>query len=214
MQLQPNSLKKKRLPPTYKDIQVDLHKIGIKIFAGEGSNTELVEFIPVFHRWIQNKLIDQLLLDVADYSHIQAGPGIVLVAHEGNYAVDETGGRRGLLYYSKEKILAENLAEKICIVAAHTLKACQLLNGDAEISSKISFPGNELEIFSNDRLLAPNTEETWKAIEPGVRTFLDKLYAGQDYSIIRNNDPKERFQLTVKAAEPVAIDKLLQHITG
>ena len=193
---------------------MDLHKIGIKFFAGEGSNTELVDFIPVFHRWIQKKLIDQLLLDVADYSHIQDGPGIVLVAHEGNYAVDETGGHRGMVYYSKHRLPAGNLVGRLCDVAAKSLKACQLLESDEEFKNKISFPGNELEIFSNDRLLAPNTEETWNSLQPEIKKFLEKLLPGQDYSLERTPDPKERFQLTIKTAKPVTVNTLLQNISG
>ena len=74
---------------------MDLQKIGMKFFAEDGSTIDLVEFIPIFHRWIQNKALSDLLIDVADYSHVHAGPGILLIAHEGNYAVDETGNRRG-----------------------------------------------------------------------------------------------------------------------
>ncbi len=40
----------------------------------------LDDFIPLFHRWIQEQAIDgHLLIDVHDYSHIQQGPGILLV---------------------------------------------------------------------------------------------------------------------------------------
>lgn len=192
---------------------MDLHKIGIKFFAGKNSNGELVEFIPVFHQWIQNKLLDQLLIDVADYSHINAGPGIVLVAHEGNYSIDETGNRRGLVYYSKHEVPGK-LVERIEEVAVNALKACQLLEKDETIKEKITFPGNELQIFSNDRLHAPNSEETWTAIESSIREFLDKLFSGQDCLIEREKDPKERFQITVKVPEPVSVDKLLQRISN
>ncbi len=192
---------------------MDLHKIGIKFLAGENSSAALVDFIPVFHHWIQNKSLDLLLIDVADYSHVEKGPGTLLVAHDGNFGVDETGGRRGLAYYSKHKLPGE-LKDRIRTVAVNALKACQLLEQDASINSKISFPGNELQIFSNDRLLAPNTEEAWSQLEPAVREFLDNLYSGQDYLLERESDPGERLQVTVKVAEPVSVDTLLQRISN
>ena len=69
-------------------------KFGIKVIA-TAAEIDLLDFIPVFHRWIQTQALDDLLLDVADYSHVHHGPGILLVAHEGKYAVDETGGEGG-----------------------------------------------------------------------------------------------------------------------
>lgn len=191
---------------------MDLQKIGIKFFAGESSNGELVEFIPVFHRWIQNKSLDQVLIDVADYSHIKAGPGIVLVAHEGNYSIDETGNQRGMVYYSKHEV-SGSLEERIKSIAINALKACQLLVQDDATKGKMTFPGNELQIFSNDRLQAPNTEETWSAVEPAINKFLQLLFSGQDCLIERERDLKERFQITIKAPEPVSVDKLLQRIS-
>ena len=190
---------------------MDLHRIGIKFFAGADSTAELIEFIPIFHRWIQNRALDLLLIDVADYSHIKAGPGIVLVAHEGNFSVDETGDRRGLLYYSKHEIPGSP-TERILKAAVNALKACRLLEQDGEINSKITFPGNELQIFSNDRLQAPNTGETWSLMEPAIREILGKLFPGQDCSIEREHDPRERFQVTVKIPEPVAVETLLQRL--
>jgi hypothetical protein len=190
---------------------MDLHKIGIKFFAGKDSSAALLDFIPVFHHWIQNRSLDLLLIDVADYSHVEKGPGTLLVAHEGNFGIDETGGRRGLAYYSKHE-LPGDLKDRIRTVAVTALKACRLLEQDESINKGISFPGNELQIFSNDRLLAPNTDEAWSRLEPVVREFLDDLYAGQDYSINRENDPRERLQVTVKVPEPVSVDTLLKRL--
>ena len=48
------------------------------------------DYIPLFHGWIQEKIIpDHLLIDVADYSHIPDGPGIMLIAHEGHFSLDQ-----------------------------------------------------------------------------------------------------------------------------
>lgn len=192
---------------------MDLHKAGIKFFAEESDAIELVEFIPLFHRWIQDKALDHVLIDAADYSHVRAGPGILLVAHEGNYSIDETGDRRGLVYYSKQQVPGNSFTERLLLITANALQACRLIENDNELGERMKFPGNELQIFTNDRLQAPNTEETWTALAAPINKFLEKLFDGKDYSLERETDPKERFQVTVKAADQVAVDILLQRLS-
>ena len=66
----------------------DLHRIGIKIPCTDAAFPTR-ELVPVFHRWIQTGAIPgHLLVDVADYDHVPEGPGILLVAHEGNLGID------------------------------------------------------------------------------------------------------------------------------
>ena len=74
----------------------DLHRIGIKIASADGA-LPARELVPVFHRWIQTGAVPgHLLIDVADYDHVPEGPGILLVAHEGNLGMDLIGGTLGL----------------------------------------------------------------------------------------------------------------------
>lgn len=192
---------------------MDLHKIGFKIFAEQGSTANLVEFIPVFHRWIQEKALDNLLVDVADYSHVHAGPGIVLVAHAGNYAIDETGGRRGLVYYSKHQ-LDGNFANRLAIVCRHALNACKLLQAEQQFGGRLNFPAQEFQFFFNDRLHAPNTDESWMKLEPELQDFLKVLCGGEEYNIKREPDPGERLQVNIMLAQPVAIETLLNRIAS
>src|SRR5215813_2771088 len=103
---------------------MDLHKFGIKFFAADAGKLDILKLIPVYHRWIQQSVLQDLLIDVADYSHVPAGPGVMLIAHEGNYALDETGHQRGVVYYSKRP-LDGALPERFAEVATKALKAAQ-----------------------------------------------------------------------------------------
>lgn len=190
---------------------MELHKIGVKCFAEERDELELLDFIPVFHRWIQTGALDDLLIDVADYSHMHHGPGILLVAHEGNYGYDETGGRNGLIYYSKRELEGDS-GERFAKVTRKALRACRLLEQEPELQGRVAFRGDELLVFSNDRLIAPNTEEAYARFEPALRAFLDRLYAGTGYELTRETDPSERLSITVKATEPVGVDTLLERL--
>lgn len=190
---------------------MELHKLGVKVFAENGRDVGLLEFIPVFHRWIQGQVLDDLLIDVADYSHMHAGPGIVLVAHEGNYGFDETGERRGLVYYSKHE-LPGYLHDRLVVVLKKALAACRRLEQEAEFMGRLRFRADELQIFANDRLAAPNTDETFAAFEPVLRALLDKLYPDTVYDLVRESDPKERFAVTIRAARPLEPATLLNRL--
>jgi hypothetical protein len=98
---------------------MELQKINVKVFTAEPNNIPLTDFIDIFHNWIQ--ATDGVYLDVADYSHMQAGPGIVLVADDANVSIDETGNRRGLLYSQKGQLSGSNL-EKLNTVLRSALK--------------------------------------------------------------------------------------------
>ncbi|MGH8593670.1 MAG: hypothetical protein ACREV3_07385 [Gammaproteobacteria bacterium] len=188
---------------------MDLQRIGVKCFFKDGSAIPLPEFIPILQRWIQTGVLDDLLIDVADYSHVHAGPGILLVAHEGNYGIDETGGRRGLVYYSKRPLQGE-LATRLQTVCKKLLKACARLEQEPELQGRVQFLGNELQIFTNDRLIAPNSEETQSALAPAIAELLSALYLDAEHSLSRETDPKERFTVTAKSPTPVSMKTLLQ----
>ena len=121
---------------------MDLHKFGIKFFAADGQEVDILKLIPIYHRWIQHNALEDLLIDVADYSHVPAGPGVMLIAHEGNYALDETGHARGVVYYSKRKLAGE-LPERWRMVARKALKAAQLMSADAELEGALQVAGQQ-----------------------------------------------------------------------
>ncbi len=191
---------------------MDLHKFGIKFFATDAERLDILKLIPIYHRWIQQGALEDLLIDVADYSHVPAGPGVMLIAHEGNYALDETGHERGVVYYSKQKLTGE-LAERLAQVARKALKAAELLRGDAELEGALQLPGNDLQFFANDRLAAPNTDAAYAEIQPALKGFLDRLYAGAAYTCAREADPKERLSVRVQAEGEVALPTLLARLT-
>jgi len=176
----------------------DLHKIGIKFYTAGGDDVPLTDFIPVFHRWIQNGSLEGTLVDVADYSHVPAGPGTMLIAHDGNYAIDETGNRRGILYYSKLDLPGGRLEDRLAAVCRRNLAACRLLEADGDTGDRVSFDYGHMEIIANDRLHAPNSEETWKAFEPVLKSFLGRLYPDAGYRVERDGaDARERFSVRV-----------------
>ncbi|HTT05078.1 MAG TPA: hypothetical protein VMF64_07290 [Steroidobacteraceae bacterium] len=190
---------------------MDLHNFGIKFFATSAERFDILKLIPMYHRWIQHKALQDLLIDVADYSHVPAGPGVMLIAHEGNYALDETGHERGVLYYSKRRLDGE-LRERFVSVAAKALTAAQLMSEADEVEGALSIEGNRLQFFANDRLVAPNTDAAYAELEPALKSLLDRLYEGVPYTLTREADPRERLSVRVQAAGAVPLQTLLDRL--
>lgn len=189
---------------------MELQKINVKVFTVEPTKIPLTEFIDIFHGWIQ--ATDGVYHDVADYSHMQAGPGIVLVANDANVGIDETGNRRGLLYSQKSKLSGSNV-EKLSTVLRSALENCQRLEEEPALDGKLRFAGNEVEIVVNDRLVAPNTEETFDEIRPDIDFLARRLYATTNFTLVRNQeDPRVRLNVTLRTPLSFETKTLLKNL--
>ena len=181
---------------------MELQKINVKILTEEPNKVPLTDFINIFHGWIQ--ATDGVYHDVADYSHMQAGPGIVLVADDANVSIDETDNRRGLLYRQKSRVSGSNL-EKLSAVLRSALENCYRLEEEPALRGKLKFSGNQVEILINDRLLAPNTSDAFEAIRPEIDFLARQLYASTNFTLLRKkDDPRRRLNVTV--ATPLSFE--------
>jgi hypothetical protein len=112
---------------------MELQRLGFKLFVDDPEAVALDDFVPIFHSWIQKQIIeDHLLVDVHNYSHVHQGPGILLVAHQGNFSMDLGGDRLGLFYYRKRGINGSSL-ERLKTILKTTLRACTLLEATPEL---------------------------------------------------------------------------------
>jgi hypothetical protein len=178
-----------------------LDHVNVKIFARESSAAvDLEPAIPMFHRWIQDSLLNELLIDIADYRHVPAGPGIMIIGHSSNYSLDLAFSRLGLLYNSKLPS-SGTLEEKLQRAFAAALTACALVEQEPAFRDRLSFDAGQCEVIFNDRLLAPNTDATWTAIQPEIQAFLEQLFGKDGYTVERIGEPRERLRLSVRASQ-------------
>jgi hypothetical protein len=189
----------------------DLQRIGLKLFAADGTAVRPHEFVPVFHRWIQQKAVDQMLIDVADYEHVPDGPGIVLVAHEGNYSVDLGDGAMGLMYYRKQPS-GGDLDTRLASLVRTVLHAAQLLEQEPALGGRVRFRADQLELFANDRLRAPNVEASYTAFHPHLHALLTRLYGDAACTVTRPTDARDRFGLRISAPMPATVAQLLARL--
>ena len=193
---------------------MDSHKLIVKFFARDAAPVPLAEFVPVFHGFIQQKALpDHLLIDVADYQHVHHGPGIVLVAHEGNFYTDTGEGRLGLMYQRKQPVPgADTLRDRLAHVAAAALRACVRLEEEPALGGRVQFRTDELLFRVNDRLLAPNTPETFAAVEPDLRAFLSDLYPGDEIRLEPRHSPPTLFEVRVTVGASAPARDLLERL--
>lgn len=190
----------------------------LKLFLDEDSQVELDECIPVFHRWIQEKRLDEVLIDVADYRHVPQGPGVVLVAHDAHYALDTTDGRLGLLYSRRRethptRLAIQSVAERLRSVVHCTLTACQYLEADPALQGRVRFRGNELLLRCNDRLHGADSAEAYAALAQHLAPCLASLYPHQEVAVERLSTRADRLTVVIKTAEAPEVGTLLARLT-
>ncbi|HYB97565.1 MAG TPA: hypothetical protein VEC57_00355 [Candidatus Limnocylindrales bacterium] len=166
------------------------YRLGLKLFAEGAKEIALTEFIPIFHRWIRDRTFDGPLLDVADYSHVHHGPGVLLAGFDANYCMDVGDGSLGLMWYNKRPT-QESVADVLVRGARRAVEMALRLQDEPELRGRLSFTGSPVLVFANDRLHAPNTTSGWSYVSPGFESLAARLYGGNS-RIERQDDPRER----------------------
>jgi hypothetical protein len=172
---------------------MELYKIGVKLFAEDSAVVRVKDFVPVFHSWIQRQCVEgHLLVDVHDYSHIPNGPGILLVAHEGNFCTDMAEGKLGLAYFRKQPAGA-GTEESLQAAIGIARQAASLLEKEAAFEGRLRFRKDEFLVIANDRLLAPNDAATFAAMKPS----LAKVFGPAAKLTHTSTNPKDRLTVRV-----------------
>ena len=192
---------------------MELQHINVKLPVQDPEEVDLEPLIPIFHRWIQDQVCEELLLDVADYRHVYAGPGLVLIGHEANYSLDNTDGRLGIRYNRKAAVEGSNLDRLIQATQA-ALNACRRLEEDPRLGGMIRFNGRELEVSINDRLLAPNSTETRQAVDVEFQSYFQGLLEKSDYTLWYAPDPRSLFSVGVKTSRRFSAAELLNNLNS
>jgi len=159
-------------------------------------------FIEVFHRWVAEHVMPELLIDVADYSHVPDGPGILAIGLEADYSIDHADGIAGCRYNRKAPLDGTN-ADRFAQAVRAAVNACRRLESELAAHGPLKFSRTKFQLFINDRALAPNTAETFAAFRPEFEAFLEKTLGHRDFQLTHNTDPRQRFGVTVEVSKPL-----------
>lgn len=188
---------------------MDLQRFCVKFFAQPSAQIDDTRLIDIFHDWIRAQLPLGTLIDVADYRHVPNGPSVMLIAHEANFAVDRGHDGLGLMYQTKREQTGD-VSRRLLQAIRHALDAAQRLAQDSRLAGDLEFNGGEFLFLANDRLLAPNSEETMQQLEPSLRQVGTTLYGDEGFELQRvDGDPRERFAVRCVARDKVDAGSVL-----
>lgn len=184
------------------------HKISVKFYLDQGHNIAPETWFKTFNNWISAHNGSDVLLDVADYSHVPNGPVTLLIGHEYDISIDDTDAKRGLLYNRKQPN-GDDFAQHLSAAVRGACEICQRL----ETEEAVTFRGNGLRLILNDRLNAPNTENTHDAINDDLQALLRQLYNGAEVIAERRKNAKQRFTLDIRTEGDWPVAKLLENLS-
>ncbi len=166
----------------------DLQRIQVRLFATTPAPSTH-DLARTLHGFIQRRALDEVLIDVADYSHVHEGPGVVLIAHAAQYSLGAPDGRFGLLYARKRDAKGTDV-ERFADAIARTRSFAALLATDLP---GMAFDEAGLLVQVADTLLAPNDDATFGRLAPVIREAL-----GNSYDLVREGDPRGPFTVRAK----------------
>lgn len=183
-----------------------MHRLSIKFFVTDPTAVDLEALIPVLHAWVRESAVPGLLIDVADYRHMTDGPGVVLVGHDADYALDMTAGKPGLLHTQKHR--DGDLAARLPQLLHDALVACRALADQ----TPLRFAADAFEIKFLDRLSAPNSDETFEQLRPQVEAALGAAF-GEGLQLTRNTaDPRSCLTIDASATSGPDVNALIDRL--
>lgn len=190
---------------------MELQQINIKVFVTADSRINYQNFIKVFNKWMEEADQDDYL-NYADYSHTAAGPGVLLISKRANYSIDNAQNRHGFLYNRKYKMEGEN-REKIRQAFIETLSRCERLEAEADLAGEVHFSGDDILFMINNRHIAPNTQETFEAIQSELVPVLQEMYGSNSFTLERaSEDARERLAIQISGASNKGVSALLANL--
>ena len=188
------------------------HKLQVKLFVAGAEKPALEGFIPVFHDWIKHHRLPELLIDVANYAHVPKGPGVALIGNDGDYFIDDTDGRAGLLYSRKRE--APPPEARVSDAFRRVIHAALLLEKEKAFGGELRFRADELLFRINDRLAAPSGEATFAEVRPELDALCAKLFAGASYKLALAGGPKQLFSVRITSDGKADLPTLLARLGG
>jgi hypothetical protein len=137
---------------------------------------------------------------------------VILIGLDGDYSVDNTDSRLGVRY-NRKAVLDGSNEDRLKQATRAALSAFQRLESETSLEGQLHFNGQDVEIFVNDRLMAPNRPETRETFKSDFENFSNKLFGAGKYSLAYSDDPRRLFTVVLKALQPTSVGQLLAKLS-
>ncbi len=185
---------------------INLQNVQWKLHLDEATVGDHHDWFKVFSTWIPDS--PEVFVDVADYSHVTDGPVVFLSGHNECYSLDRTGGRPGLLYERRQPVETDN-PETLRASLKTTLSHAARAEADATFKIAPRLLAGDVKFIVNNRAIAPNNDETFAALKPDLDALFSTVYGAGNYTLEREQNPRQRFMVHVKAKAPVSVAEAL-----
>ena len=167
-------------------------------------------FTEVFHGWIRDQKLPELMIDVVDYGHVHHGPHVYFCGHESDYVVDAREGRLGLLYVRKR--VPDDAPSSAVRDGLRRLFTCARLLEEEKTLQGLRFATNEVRLAALDRLRVPNTQASFDAEVEELTPVATRLF-GASYALAYDSpDPREPLAIRLQATEALPLAQLVERI--
>lgn len=189
-------------------------RLGVRFYLTEDAEVDLADCVPVFHRWIQEEALSDILIDVSDYTHVPDGPGVLLVAHEASYGFDDADGRLGLQYRVRrpEWLQGQSPAGKWRRVLGAAATAAALLEGETAMMRGARFRTDEFDVSIADRLVAPNTDATLEQLEGSMKALFSRAFGVNKVELRRQGEKRTMFSVRVRTGSQMPVGDVVSNL--
>lgn len=175
-------------------------------FPVDESPEDLEPALDVFHGFIRRGLVEGLVLDVADYRHVPAGPGVMLVGHDVDYGI----GHESFTAVRKRSG-HDPAAVQLRDVLRMALGALDAIADDGRLG--VSVDRSRFTVTAPDRLLGPS-DEVAAALRAEIEPVVSEvLGTGATVAVVEHGDPRVAAAVLVES-EPESAGRALEVLGG
>lgn len=175
-------------------------RVCVKLYAASDAVPDAA-FVPIFHRWIRDRALDFVFIDVADYAHVPEGPAVMLVTDGVTFGLDRADGQLGLLAQQRRSVEGTT-ADTIALALQQTLAVANALEREGSLRGRLVFGRSRIRVEINDRLLAPNDDASFSMFAPAVIEATGRVFQGSRPTVTRaRGDTRDRLAIDAFVGE-------------
>ena len=187
---------------------MDFEHLALKLYVSQPDELRMSAVTNAFHDFISSNALGELLIDTVDYTHVHQGPGVVLIGHASDYALDLSEGRPGLSCTRKrDHAPAASRAEDLL---RRTLAAADKLEQRSEVGAK--FRTDELCFTVADRLRLSRNPDPFAAAKEAWAPLLERVF-GIEPSLSQEGDPRQPFTVRARLSTDLSASEALRRLS-
>lgn len=182
------------------------HRISVKLYLDGPAPLDPEAVVPAFHRFIREDAVGGIPIDVARYAHVVNGPGVMIVGHQLDFAIDLAEGRPGISV-TRKRDATGGLAQQVRELAAWAARLSLLLQDDDAVGAAARVGTGEALVTILDRYEAPNDDQTLVRAEPALHDAFEPLSECAAVEATRVGTTRDPFAARVIVGSPRPLEE-------